>query len=87
MMYNSRISGTGSYLPEKQLTNSDIEKMVDTTADWIKDRTGISSRHVAKMSEATSDIGAASALKALEMAGLKVDDIDMIITATITPIM
>ncbi|MBT4762148.1 MAG: ketoacyl-ACP synthase III [Bdellovibrionaceae bacterium] len=84
-MYNSRISGTGSYLPEKQLTNSDIEKMVDTTADWIKDRTGISSRHVAKMSEATSDIGAASALKALEMAGLKVDDIDMIITATITP--
>ena len=83
-MYSSQITGTGSYLPEKLLTNHDIEKMVDTTADWIFERTGIKSRHIAAPHEATSDIATEASKKALEMAQLEATDIDMIIMATIS---
>ncbi len=84
-MYNSQIRGTGSYLPEKLLKNTDIEKMVDTTADWIFERTGIQARHIAAPHEATSDIAATAAKKALEMANMEASEIDMIIMATISP--
>jgi len=77
--------GTGSYLPEKILTNKDMEKIVDTTDEWIMTRTGIQERHVAAESQATSDLAVEAAKKALADAGLKASDIDLIIVATITP--
>ena len=80
-----RIVGTGSYLPERVLTNHDLEKMVDTTDEWIRTRTGIRERHIAADDEATSDMAAVAAKRALEDAGVSVKDIDTLITATITP--
>ncbi|MCH2174502.1 MAG: ketoacyl-ACP synthase III [Lentisphaeria bacterium] len=80
-----RIAGTGSYLPEKILTNFDLEKMVETSDEWIRTRTGIAQRHIAAKDEATSDMGAVAATNALEMAGMTPEDIDLIIVATITP--
>ena len=77
--------GTGSYLPEKILTNKDMEKIVDTTDEWIMTRTGIKERHIAAETQATSDLAVEAAKKALEAAGLKAGDIDLIIVATITP--
>ena len=77
--------GTGSYLPEKILTNKDMEKIVDTTDDWIVTRTGIRERHVAAENQATSDLATEAGKKALADAGLKASDIDLIIVATITP--
>lgn len=85
MQINSRIIATGSYLPEKFLTNFDLEKIVDTTENWIVERTGIKKRHIAAENELTSDIATKAALKALENSGLKAEDIDMIILATTTP--
>lgn len=82
---NVGIVGMGISLPEKILTNFDLEKMVDTNDEWIKTRTGISERRVAGENEATSDFGAAAAKKALEDAGLLPEDIDLIIVATATP--
>lgn len=86
---NSKIKagflGTGSYLPEKILTNKDMEKIVDTTDDWIVTRTGIKERHVAAENQATSDLAVEAGLRALADAGLKASDIDLIIVATITP--
>jgi 3-oxoacyl-[acyl-carrier-protein] synthase-3 len=79
------ILGTGSYLPEKILTNHDLEKMVETSDEWIVTRTGIRERHIAAPDEATSDMAAAAALRALEDAGLKATDLDLIIIATFTP--
>lgn len=79
------ILGTGSYLPEKKLTNFDLEKMVDTTDEWIKTRSGIECRRIADPEMATSDMSTEAAKRAIENAGLKPEDIDMIITATITP--
>lgn len=73
------------YLPEKVLTNKDLEKMVDTTDEWIVTRTGIKERRIARSDEATSDMAAGAARKALDDAGLKPEDIDLIIVATITP--
>ena len=84
-MYRTRISGIGSYLPEKRLTNQDLEKMVDTTDAWIFERTGMRARHVVADGETNSDMGTQAARRALEMAGLKPHDIDMIIYATVTP--
>ncbi|MEM9573220.1 MAG: beta-ketoacyl-ACP synthase III [Pseudomonadota bacterium] len=81
----SRIKGIGSYLPERVLTNSDIAKMVDTTDEWISARTGIKERHIAADDELTSDIGVAAAERAMEMAGVTADDIDLIVMATTTP--
>ncbi|EIJ36941.1 beta-ketoacyl-ACP synthase III [Thiothrix nivea] len=83
MMY-SRITGTGSYLPEKILTNQDLEKMVDTTDQWIFERTGIRERHIAEM-ESASDMAEHAARRALEMAGRNPDDIDLIVVGTSTP--
>ncbi len=82
---NSRIIGTGSHLPEKVLTNADLEKIVDTSDEWIRSRTGIRSRHIAAEGELTSDLALPAAQKALQSAGVAADEIDMIIVATTTP--
>lgn len=79
------ISGTGSYLPERQLTNTELETMLDTTDEWIVTRTGISSRRIAAAHETTSFMAGAAAKKALETSGIKADDIDLILVATCTP--
>ncbi len=83
-MSYSRIAGTGSYLPEKILTNADIEKMVDTSDEWIRSRTGIEERHIAADGEYTVDLAEKAALKAMEAAGKTKDDIDLVIVATTT---
>jgi 3-oxoacyl-[acyl-carrier-protein] synthase-3 len=80
----SRIIGTGSYLPEKVLTNRDLEKLVDTTDEWIYTRTGIRQRHIAADNENSSDLGLAASRRALDAAGLTPEDIDLIIVATTT---
>ena len=80
----SRITGTGSYLPEKILTNHDLEKIVDTSDQWIMERTGIKKRHIAE-NQTTSELAEVAALQALEMAGKSADDVDLIIFATTTP--
>jgi 3-oxoacyl-[acyl-carrier-protein] synthase-3 len=84
-MIFSRISGTGSYLPTKILTNAELERMVDTTDEWIFARTGIRERHIAASDEYTSDLGIAAAKKAIEAANIDVQDIDLLIVATTTP--
>lgn len=81
----ARIIGTGSYLPEKVLTNQDLEKMVDTTDEWIVTRTGMKERRIAAEGEYTSDMGLQAALKALEKANMKAEDLDLILVATLTP--
>lgn len=82
---NAGILGTGSYLPEKILTNKELEKIVDTSDEWIVTRTGIHERHVSRPDETTSDMAAEAAKKALFKAGLKATDMDLIIVATISP--
>ena len=84
-MPSARIIGTGSYLPPKVLTNADLEKLVDTSDEWIVTRTGISERRIAPEEEATSDLALRAAQSALEAAGLDPADLDMILVATITP--
>ncbi|WP_139330085.1 beta-ketoacyl-ACP synthase III [Paenibacillus odorifer] len=79
------IIGTGKYVPEKILTNSDLEKIVETNDEWIVSRTGIRERHIAAPHEATSDLAYEAALKALNSAGMKAEDLDLIIIATVTP--
>ncbi|MFV9567411.1 beta-ketoacyl-ACP synthase III [Thermoanaerobacter mathranii] len=79
------ILGTGSYVPEKVLTNSDLEKMVDTSDEWITTRTGIKERRIADPSQAASNLGIEAARKALEDAKIAPSEIDMIIVATVTP--
>ncbi len=81
----SRILGTGHYLPPVVRTNADLEKIVDTSDAWIADRTGIHARHIAPDGVVTSDMAAEAARGALEMAGLKGADLDMIIVGTVTP--
>ena len=81
----ARIAGTGSYLPEKVLTNDDLSKIVDTTDEWIVSRTGIRQRHIAAEGETTSDLGYQAALRALEAAGVDASDVDLIIVGTTTP--
>ncbi|MGC2457698.1 MAG: beta-ketoacyl-ACP synthase III [Gallionellaceae bacterium] len=81
----SKIIGTGSYLPAKVLTNFDLEKMVDTSHDWIVSRSGIVERHVAAEGELTSDLALHASRKAIEMAGIRADEIDLVIVATTTP--
>jgi 3-oxoacyl-[acyl-carrier-protein] synthase-3 len=80
----ARIAGTGSYLPERTLTNADLEKMVDTSDEWIRSRTGIEERHVAAEGEYTVDLAEKAARKAMQAAGKSKDDIDLIIVATTT---
>ncbi len=79
------IAGTGSYLPERVMTNDDLAQIVDTSDEWITSRTGIKERRIAAEDETTSDMATAAARKALEQSGVAVEDIDMIIVATITP--
>ncbi len=79
------IVGTGSYVPQRVLRNADLEKLVDTTDDWIVTRTGIRERRIAAENECTSDMGAQAALRAMEQAGVRGEDIDLIICATLTP--
>ena len=81
----ARITGTGSHLPEKVLTNHDLEKMVDTTDQWIRERTGIEKRHIAAPGETTCDLAEKAARCAMEAAGKSAADIDLIIVATTTP--
>jgi 3-oxoacyl-[acyl-carrier-protein] synthase-3 len=81
----SRIAGTGKYLPERVLTNFELEKMVDTTDEWIRTRTGIERRHIAAPEEATSDLAYQASLVAIADAGLKPSDIDFIVVGTTTP--
>ena len=81
----SRIIGTGGYLPEKILTNHDLEKMVDTSDEWIRERTGIRQRHIVADDQTTSDLAEAAARAALESADVGVDEIDLIVVATTTP--
>jgi len=81
----SRILGTGSYLPDRILTNADLEKLVETNDQWIVERTGIRERHIAAEGEFTSDLAMQAARAALESAGLVIDDIDLLLVATTTP--
>ncbi len=84
-MIYSRIAGTGSYLPEKALSNTDLEKMVDTSDQWIRERTGIIKRHIAADDETTTDLAYNAAVNAIDAAGISNQDIDLIIVATTTP--
>jgi len=79
------IIGTGSYLPERIMTNADLEKIVETTDEWIVTRTGIRERHIASAEQATSDMSAIAAKRALEVAGVTPEEVDLIVVATVTP--
>ncbi len=83
-MIRARITGTGSYVPEKVLTNHDIEKFLDTNDEWIRARTGISERHIVADGEQTSDLATRAAERAMEMAGVSAEDLDLIVVGTIT---
>ena len=84
-MINSRIMGTGGYLPERVMTNHDLEKIVETNDEWIVERTGIKQRHIAEDGQTTCDLAEQAALQAIEAAGIAADSIDLIIVATTTP--
>jgi 3-oxoacyl-[acyl-carrier-protein] synthase-3 len=84
-MIYSKIAGTGRYLPERILTNADLEKMVDTSDEWIRTRTGIEQRHIADEEDMTSDLCVKAAQNAMDSAGVTADDIDMIFVGTTSP--
>jgi len=84
-MTYSRIAGTGGYLPSRVLTNQDLEGMVDTTDQWIRERTGILKRHIIEDGQTTCDLAEQAALKALDAAGKTPADVDLIVVATTTP--
>jgi 3-oxoacyl-[acyl-carrier-protein] synthase III len=84
-LIHSRIAGTGGHLPEKVLTNCDLEKMMDTTDEWIRTRTGIERRHIAADGETTVDLAEHAARRALEAAGVRPSDVDLIAFGTTTP--
>ncbi|HEU4619137.1 MAG TPA: beta-ketoacyl-ACP synthase III [Gammaproteobacteria bacterium] len=81
----SRIAGTGSYLPDRVLTNFDLEKMVETSDEWIRTRTGIERRHIADEGQATSDLAHRASAAAIEAAGVAPEDIDLVVVGTTTP--
>lgn len=81
----SRIAGTGSYLPEKVLTNDDLAKLVDTSDEWIRSRTGIRERHIAADDQTTSDLAYEAAVRALEAAGVQASELDLIVVGSTTP--
>ncbi len=83
--FRAAITGLGAYLPEKVLTNFDLEKMVDTTDEWIRTRTGICERHIAAKNQSSSDLALPAAKEAIKHAGITPKDIDLIIVATISP--
>lgn len=84
-MIYARITGTGSFLPERILTNQDLERMVDTSDSWIRERTGIEQRHIAETGQLTSDLAEPAARAALAAAGRRPDEVDLLIVATTTP--
>ncbi len=84
-MVYARITGTGGYLPENIMTNADLEKIVDTTDKWIRDRTGIEQRHIALEGQTMVDLAEAASRKAIEAANIEAQDIELIILATSTP--
>ncbi len=84
-MRYSRIAGTGSYLPERVLTNAELARMVDTSEEWIVDRTGVRQRHIAAEGETTCDLAEHASRRALEAAGVGPGDIDLIVVGTATP--
>jgi 3-oxoacyl-[acyl-carrier-protein] synthase-3 len=84
-MIHSRIAGTGSYLPPRIVTNDELAKRIDTSDAWIQERTGIKQRHIADESQTSSDLALEASRRALDAAGLKAADIDLIIVATSTP--
>jgi len=81
----TKISGTGGYLPERVMTNKEFEKLVDTSDEWIRERSGIKRRHIAAEDETTSDMALAAGRRAIEAAGIETSEIDLIIVATTTP--
>ena len=81
----SKIAGTGGYLPERVITNKELEKSLDTSDEWIRERSGIKRRHIAAKNETTSDMGLAAAKKAIDAAEIEASEIDLIILATSTP--
>ena len=85
LVRNVKIIGTGSYIPEKIITNKELEKTLPTSDDWIRKNLGIKERHIAAINEATSDLASKAALMAISSAKLDVNDIDLIIVATATP--
>src|SRR5664279_1081175 len=84
-MMRARITGTGFAVPERVLTNADLEKMVDTSDEWITARTGIKQRYIASENEYTSTFATSAAEKAMAMAGIGPEDLDLLIVATVTP--
>jgi 3-oxoacyl-[acyl-carrier-protein] synthase-3 len=84
-MKNSRIMGTGSYLPEKVVTNADLEKILDTSDEWIRERTGIGERRVAHDDETSGDMAEVAAQRAMKAAGVDADEIGLIVVGTTTP--
>ena len=84
-MIYSRVAGTGRYLPERIMTNADLEKIVDTSDEWIRTRTGVERRHVCAEDETVSQMCIEAAKVAMEAAGVTANDIDMVITGTTTP--
>ena len=84
-MSYSRIVGTGRYLPERIMTNFDLEKIVDTTDEWIRTRTGVERRHVVEDDQTTADMCVEAAKVAIADAGISVEDIDLVITGTTSP--
>ncbi|MFP4016480.1 MAG: ketoacyl-ACP synthase III [Halanaerobiales bacterium] len=85
ILSKSRIVGIGSYVPERKLTNHDLEKMVDTSDEWIVRRTGVRERHIATEEEYTSDLAVKAVENLIEKANIDVDDVDMVIVTTFTP--
>ena len=85
MVTRAHIASIATYLPPKLLTNADLEKMVETTDEWILQRTGIRERHIADLGVGTSDLAYEASKQAIERAGLTPDDIDLIIVGTTTP--
>src|SRR5208283_118725 len=83
-MIKARIIATGSYVPQRVMSNSDLEKIVSTSDAWISERTGIKERRIAGEKQATSDLAAEASIKALENAGMKAKDLDLIIVATVS---
>lgn len=84
-MIYSRITGTGSYLPERIMPNAELTTMVDTSDEWIQSRTGIKQRHIARADESTCDMGVVAARRALQSAGLEPNQLDLVLFATSTP--
>jgi 3-oxoacyl-[acyl-carrier-protein] synthase-3 len=85
MVSRSRITGCGHYLPQRIVTNSDLEKIIDTSDEWIRKRTGIQARHIAAEGEMTSDLARIASQEALKNAGRRAEDLDLIVLATSTP--